>query len=185
MQHNNVVIEDNFLPRNTLRELQSHILTEETLFLWALGRIMLDDENGVQYGDKLKDGSFNLMMGHLFYNKSVPLSPIFEYMVPIIEKLDPVSLIRGKINLYFGTEKHIVHGYHVDNNLKNCTTCIYFLNTNNGKLYFKDGTVVDSVENRAVIFDSQTLHSGSTCTDQKYRCTINFNYIDRRGVISS
>lgn len=185
MNYGNVIVEDNFLDATTFNELQSSILTPDMLFPWSLSSILNTDEDEIIYGDRLKDGSFNLMMAHLFYNKSVPLSPVFDFMLPFLTKLNPVTLIRGKINLYFGTKEHIVHGYHVDNNLKNSATCVYFLNTNNGKLYFKDGTVIDSVENRAVIFDSQSFHSSSTCTDQRYRCTINFNYIDQRGVIDS
>jgi hypothetical protein len=181
----NVFVEDNFLTQSDFKELQANIFTVDVPFPWSLSPILIHDEDGIPYGNTLKDGSFNLMMSHLFYTKSMALSHVFDMMNPILTKLDPVALLRGKINLYFGTERQSIHGYHVDNNLKNCTTCVYFLNTNNGKLYFKDGTAIDSVENRIVLFDSRTFHSSSTCTDQPYRCTININYIDRRGLIDS
>ena len=41
---------------------------------------------------------------------------------------------------------------------------------------FKNGKVIDSVENRFIMFNSQLEHTGTTCTNQKRRIVINFNY---------
>ena len=54
------------------------------------------------------------------------------------------------------------------------------MNTNNGYTTFKDGTKVDSVANRMIIFDSELDHTGTTCTDQKSRVIINFNFLEGR-----
>ena len=43
-------------------------------------------------------------------------------------------------------------------------------------LKFKDGTIVNSEENKIVIFNNNILHTGSTCTDEPYRFVINFNF---------
>jgi hypothetical protein len=57
-------------------------------------------------------------------------------------------------------------------------TAIFYLNTNDGYTIFeKDGEKIDSLENRMLIFDSSERHSGTNCTDQKYRAVINFNFI--------
>jgi hypothetical protein len=53
---------------------------------------------------------------------------------------------------------------------------VYYINTNNGWTEFKKGGKVKSVENRMLIFDSSLEHMGVTCTDQKSRVVINFNY---------
>ena len=42
---------------------------------------------------------------------------------------------------------------------------------------FKDGTKVESVENRIVIFDGSELHCGVSCTDEKARFVLNINYL--------
>ena len=41
----------------------------------------------------------------------------------------------------------------------------------------EDGTKVESVENRVLVFDSQLRHAGVPCTDEKRRVVINFNFI--------
>ena len=40
----------------------------------------------------------------------------------------------------------------------------------------EDGTKVESIGNRLVTFDSHIKHSGTSCTDQKYRLVLNMNY---------
>jgi Rps23 Pro-64 3,4-dihydroxylase Tpa1-like proline 4-hydroxylase len=59
----------------------------------------------------------------------------------------------------------------------NNTTAIFYLNNNNGYTIFEDGSKVDSVENRLVVFNSNVMHSGVSQTDSKVRCVINLNYI--------
>ena len=65
--------------------------------------------------------------------------------------------------------------YHTDNSF-NCTTAIFYLNTNNGYTKFKDGTKIESISNRAIYFDSDLMHFGSTCTDKDFRFVLNINY---------
>ena len=100
-------------------------------------------------------------------NDSKKLSPTI--------RLELSELIKIKANLSFRTTEKIIHGYHVDLPYE-CKTAIYYLNTNDGCTMFKDGREVGSVENRLVIFNSQLAHTGTTCTDQKIRSVINFNY---------
>ena len=45
-----------------------------------------------------------------------------------------------------------------------------------GWTQFKKGGKVKSVANRMVIFDNNLLHAGVTCTDEKCRVVMNFNY---------
>ena len=68
------------------------------------------------------------------------------------------------------------HGFHVDVPW-NCMTGIYYVNSNDGYTEFKEsGTKVESVANRMVTFPSQTLHSGTSCTNATRRIAINFVY---------
>ena len=46
-----------------------------------------------------------------------------------------------------------------------------------GNHIFQNGSVVESLENRLLIFNSNLMHSGTTCTNENVRCVINFNYI--------
>ena len=63
--------------------------------------------------------------------------------------------------------------------LKQWTTSIYYVNTNNGYTKFETGEIVESVENRMVTFPSNIRHTGSSCSDEKIRVVINFNYFSR------
>ena len=54
---------------------------------------------------------------------------------------------------------------------------IYYVNSNNGYTLFKASKKkVESVENRLVIFPTNLEHCGVSCTDNKQRIVINFNY---------
>ena len=58
------------------------------------------------------------------------------------------------------------------------TSAIFYLNTNNGYTKFEDGTIISSIENRLVTFPSTMLHTGTSCTDTKYRLVLNLVYVN-------
>ena len=66
----------------------------------------------------------------------------------------------------------------VNPNVKNCKVAIYYVNTNNGYTLFKNNKKVMSEKNKLVIFDANTEHASTTCTNQDYRIVINFNYFE-------
>ena len=55
-------------------------------------------------------------------------------------------------------------------------TGIFSINTCNGYTKLEDGTKIDSVANRMLLFDASRPHTPSTTTDQTVRVNINFNY---------
>ena len=88
----------------------------------------------------------------------------------------PKSLIRIKANAYpKNGNKIIKHRPHIDNSFEH-KGAIFYLNTNNGKTILKDGTEIDSIANRMLLFDSSKSHSSTNCTDAKMRFNININY---------
>ena len=109
-------------------------------------------------------------------------------------KADVQSIWRIKANLLTKTPNIIENEFHVDMGrvykdgveidssgghkklLKQSTTSIFYMNTNNGYTKFEDGTKIESVANRMVSFPTNTQHKGTSCTDQKTRVVINFNY---------
>jgi hypothetical protein len=89
------------------------------------------------------------------------------------------KLWRSKINLTLRTkEPFVFYPFHTDfANHDTYTTAIFYLNTNNGYTLFEDGTKVDSVANRMVVFDGTTKHTGSTHTDgDRFRFVLNINF---------
>ena len=77
--------------------------------------------------------------------------------------------------MYPNTETLKEHGMHTDYNYPHKASILY-INTCDGYTKFEDGTKIDSVANRMLIFDGSKLHTSSTTTDQPVRMNINFNY---------
>ena len=122
---------------------------------------------------------YDFQFCHTFYTEFSVRSPQFFYLLnPILEVLKPDALQRIKANLNPVTDKTQVFDYHTDHDIKkNFKTAIYYVNTNNGYTLFPNGKKITSEENKLVVFDSQTKHCGTTCTDKENRIVINFNYI--------
>ena len=60
------------------------------------------------------------------------------------------------------------------------------MNTCDGYTSFENGGIVESVENRIVIFDSNKRHTGTSLTNDSRRIVININYFsagDEMGII--
>jgi hypothetical protein len=127
-----------------------------------------------------EDNDNHFQFTHSFFHGLYQYSTYFDTISPILEMINPISLIRIKSNLLTKTQKNIEHGFHIDlPELKkdhHPTTAIFYVNTNNGYTKFEDGNIVKSVENRLIMFDSRMSHTGASCTDEKTRVVINFNY---------
>ena len=89
------------------------------------------------------------------------------------------------VHLFTRTPEFIPSTYHVDigdikdepKKLEQWTTAILYVNTNNGYTKFEeDGSIVESVANRYIEFPANTRHFGTSCTDEKIRIVINYNY---------
>tara|TARA_Y100001970_G_C14221637_1_gene853022 strand:- start:301 stop:789 length:489 start_codon:yes stop_codon:yes gene_type:complete len=157
---------DNFLDKKDFEDLKTVLL--DPTFPWALN-------HGVSYP---YDG--HIQFTHTIYNDNVFQSTWTLGGLDIFkEKLNIQSLVRAKVNLLPKNEKIIEHEAHIDipDPKDGLMTAILYMNTNNGYTKFESGEKVDSVENRLVIFDAKTKHSGSTNScDAPYRLVFNLNY---------
>ena len=134
---------------------------------------------------KVRPGDDQIQFTHRCYDaKRFPV-----YKEDTMEALDPIwaklcseyrldILTRVKVNMQLKTPDPEFSELHVDTNQHN-NTAIYYVNTNNGYTRFKDGTKVDSIANRIVIFDAQTEHGGVTQTDEQVRVVVNINYFEK------
>ena len=158
---------DNFLTKEEHSAIQSEMMNANFPWYYAFSVLPKDICSCKE--------EYNYQFGHSFYRDYGFCSNYVELIVPIIKKLNPVSIFRIKGILLPRTEKNIEHGMHIDNSY-NMNAAIYYVNTNNGYTKFSDGTKVNSVANRLVVFNTEQHHTGSTCTDEKIRVAINFNY---------
>ena len=110
---------------------------------------------------------------HNFFNEYK--SNWFYIVEPILNKIDHRVLIRCKANMYPSTPVITHHDPHVDLEYEH-KGAIFYINTNNGVTVLEDGTEIESIENRLLLFDSSKKHNSTSCTDAKVRVNINFNY---------
>ena len=162
-------IEDNFLKQEEFDKIQK-LMGEPSPFPWFYAdRIVFEDDV-----DKFQ-------FIHAFYDNHMPMSPFSNELDSIINIIQPFSIVKIRAKLLTRTPEIVESTFHVDiplseENLKQWTTSIFYVNTNNGYTEFEDGTIVESVANRMITFPSNMKHTGTSCTDEKTRVVINFNY---------
>jgi|TARA_B110000259_G_scaffold185478_1_gene234634 hypothetical protein len=154
----------NVLAAKELSKLQEVML--ETTFPWYYNAGKSSEEDN------------NFQFVHIFFWEDKILSPFWNYIAPILDKLQAKKIIRIKANLTTKKNDNFKSKMHIDTKIKKSKTAVFYCNTNNGATIFKDGNVVESKENKMVIFNSDKIHCGSDCTDKDIRIVINFNYFD-------
>jgi hypothetical protein len=125
-------------------------------------------------------GDDRCKFGHAIFWDWFPESPsLHEFMKPFYEHINCGALIKNKIDFTHRTETHIQNMMHVDVHYLNIPykTGILYLTTNNGYTLFEDGTKVESVANRFVMFDGYIQHCGVSQTDVNERICMNINWI--------
>ena len=167
---------DNFIPEDEWNQIKAIVMLPHNAFPWAFAPetiqeplLKVDPLDGYQFVHTL----YNIDRGGID-SQSYSLFDIVQ------QKLGVKRLDRIKLNLNPKTFFHRKSGFHTDqrnsDDPQHQKTAVFYLNTNDGYTEFEDGSKVDSRANRMVIFDSQIMHRGTTCTNQKTRVVINFNY---------
>ena len=160
---------DNFLDEEYFDSLVALFIRESDYQVPWFFQSSISHDNVVE--DKL------FYMTHLIYNMNVPESNHYNSLIPLLEKLDAKCLIRIKGNLYPNTKILHEHLMHTDYNYLH-SGAILSLNTCDGYTKLKDGTKIDSVANRILLFDSSEEHCSTTTTNDFARFNININYIN-------
>jgi hypothetical protein len=170
----NIEIIDNYLSKEHHENIKSTLTSLD--FPWYLQK---DCKVGKRWIEKnvLEDSRIDFQFIHGFYKDFFFHSHHFNLILPIIDQLKPSALIRIKANLTTYANKVMPFHYHLDNedSIK-CKTAIYYVNTTNGPTIFETGEKIECIQNRMIIFDSTIKHTGTTHTDEKFRCVLNFNY---------
>ena len=160
---------DNYLSQEDFNTIHNHLYGDG---IWAF----LD---GIDYKDDDED---KFQFVHYYIKQSVQVSKYLNILLPITNKIKPFVFTRIKANFLTRTPTVRENRYHVDiklkrkNKVRDWTTSIFYVNTNNGYTKFEDGTKIESVANRFITFPANRKHLGTSCTDQNSRVVINFNY---------
>jgi hypothetical protein len=153
---------NNFLEKNLFYELQKILFSDD--INWYFRKHMTKEDN--------------YYFTHCFYNRQVPMSPLYdEYITRILQKLNVKSIVDARANLVLKKEQVFKSGFHTDKSYK-CNTAILYMNTCNGYTLLDDiqKIKINCIENTMLVFDSQINHSGVSQTDTDRRIVINFNY---------
>ena len=170
-----VTVIDNFLDSKSFEDIQETMMGRQFPWYWAHSVVYTKHEPDNRQ-NLLCDEIYNFQFTHIFFQGNEVKSKYFNNITPLLNKLECTGVFRIKANLNPIKPRDIVeHEYHVDNHVTPYTS-IFYLNTNDGYTIFKDGTKIESVENRMVTFKTSFYHTGSSCTNQKRRVLINFNY---------
>ena len=156
---------DNALPKEEFKNIKDFILNPN--FPWNLTPVVTNDKENL-----LTTASYYFT--HEFWSgfNTEPQAQIF---APLLNIMECKAIMRIKGNLYPSTEKIIHHDKHIDYEFSH-KGAIFYLNTNNGLTILEDGTEVQSIENRLLLFDPSKPHNSTTCTNDKCRVNVNFNY---------
>jgi hypothetical protein len=128
---------------------------------------------------EVSTGPYDFQFVHMFFQDHRVISEYFESIYPLIKKIDPGALARVKANLVTRNPVSVESGYHTDfEDAHLLKSAVYYLDTTDGVTRFEDGTEVECVENRLLVFNNNMSHTSTSCTDQKVRRVINLNYYE-------
>ena len=131
------------------------------------------------YNDSTIPGADNnFMFTHHIYRNGQVTSDLYNNILPLLmfcaSKTEKINLLRVKANLYTKTNTIEHHADHTDLPFEH-KTALFYINNNNGLTVLEDGTKVESVENRLLLFDGSRKHHSTSSTND-VRININFNY---------
>ena len=105
---------DNFLPQEVFKFIQAE-------FMGISNFSTRNDTVGWGYCLRVEDKDIDIKenwkyfyMSHLVYDNGRPVSPLFEKMIPILNKMDIKAIKRIKCNLFPNSEKIHEHEMHED-----------------------------------------------------------------------
>ena len=163
----NYKVFDNFLPKDYFDNLKNLIFDKG--FPW-------------HYKDfsAYEDGDDGPTFTHFLYQLEKPTSNLFEKFVPFLEHLKVKHLIQLRVNMVTKDRDYSVSDFHIDyDNLKDSTTGIFYLNTNNGYTLLGENEKIriESIENRLLLFPVYIRHAAGRQTNTNRRVLININYL--------
>jgi len=171
---------DDFLPPEEFEAIRSLVCNEneDVSFGFFLHKFVsssteLDDQS-------LSNNYWNWYGTHMLYDDNQPTSSrcgiFYNLIVKKFYDMEIISaLIRIKANFYPWTETIREHLFHADYPYKN-NGALFSINTCDGYTEFEDGTKIDSVANRMMLFNPSIPHRSTTTTNAFGRFNINFNF---------
>jgi hypothetical protein len=169
-----MIIIDDFLPPSFHNDLVS-LVTEKT-FPWYYNDCVTHEAEVT--------GAYFFSHIALEVNQAAGVNYVsdrFEAIRPMLYFMEDranfklTGLLRAQFNMFTNMSRTIKGAWHIDQEADH-QVGLYYVNTTNGPTDFIDGSSVECVGNRLVLFDGKALkHRSTHQTDTKYRANINFN----------
>lgn len=156
---------DNALSKKDFKDIKDFILNPH--FSWNLTPVVTNEKENLPI-------PASYYFTHEFWS-GFHTEQETQIFAPLLNKLECKALMRVKGNLYPSTRQIVHHDNHIDYEFPH-RGAIFYINTNNGLTILEDKIEVESIENRLLLFDSNKPHRSTTCTDDKCRVNINFNF---------
>lgn len=156
---------DNFLPEDSFLKIKN--LMTDAKFEWHLSPWVSNLEEDLKV-------TSSYYFTHLFFC-GFHVDPYWTVFGDFLNKIDCKALIRIKANMYPSTTNIEYQSDHYDYEFPHRGAILY-MNTNDGFTIIEDGVEIESVENRVLLFDPSKPHNSTTCTNDKCRVNINFNF---------
>ena len=155
---------DNYFSAEFFNKLRNKVTANN--FQWQFAATINDNQTNIE------DSYFT----QVIYQDHVPITFLWDEIKYILDNhLNAIGLLRAKANLYLQGKELVEHDQHRDYPIPHKGAIIY-LNTCDGFTRLEDGTKVESVQNRILLFDASTLHNSTNTTNAKGRFNININY---------
>jgi len=155
---------DNALPQEEFENIKNFMLNSR--FPWNLTPVVTNEKENLPI-------TASYYFTHEFWSV-FHTEPQVQVFAPILNLLECRAMMRIKANLYPSTETIVHHMDHTDYEFPH-RGAIFYLNTNNG-LTVVNNQEVESIENRLLLFDPTVPHHSTTCTNDKCRVNVNFNF---------
>jgi len=128
------------------------------------------------YGFAITENNPTTQFTHTFHDRDMLTSNYIDLLKPILKKIPSMIYFRIKANLNPRTQKIEETGEHFDVQDKRLKSAVFFINDCDG--YCRVGNEkIYSQKNKLITFDSDTIHTGSSTTNQPCRLVLNFIYL--------
>ena len=173
---------DNFLSEEEFKVITDLIVTNINSgdpfkqFYFTIDTKVANPEHVKDYDEHRENQLWNWFGTNYVYGKGATMSTHFNTFSSLFfNKLKVKAPLRVKVNFYPYTTNVEEHAKHQDYEFYH-NAAVFYLNTCNGFTRMSDGTTVDSIANRMLLFNGSDYHNSSTTSDQKGRYVINFNW---------
>jgi hypothetical protein len=178
---------DDFLPAKHYDMISKHLLGDQ--FVWHYNQSSYLTTPVERNGNCI---DYPQLIHRVYYDGAVVSQNVYDILLPLINRIAPKKLLRIKCNLNFhDTEMEAdCYGFpHIDTIEDGAKTAIFYVNDSDGDTFwfnepygipFDEYTISKRIEpkaNRLVVFNSLTMHAGSTPVKSKRRVVINVNYL--------